>query len=575
MHSPLPRAKPVESPILRKAIESVVSRQAESPVPAVSDVRAPGARVVRGQIERILASPDFDAPRRSREFLDFVVEEALAGRGEAITQGSIAVRVFGRGDDFDATVDPIVRIQAGRLRRSLERYYLLSGQEDVVRIELPKGSYVPVFRGTGSDVSAGRRAESSAAALPAAPEIAKAVDGWPSVVVRGFEAVGDAAAAGPLALDFSEELALELGRYRTVRVVRPSDVVGGEAAAPGRARFLLEGRLRPDGEDLRVTAHLLDRATGEQVWGDEYHTAPGPERWSGTAEDVARVVAARVGAEEGVVAQLLTAERRRRAPVERWPYDAILLSSEFLFASTSGTLRPALAGLRKVVASEPECGLAWTRLARLCLSDYALEVSALPRPLDEAIAYAHRGVRLDPASRTARSVLASCLLVKGELAAGRAELEAALRSSPGSLVYLEIIGCLLTLLGDWDRGPALSRSARDRNPHCLPFVLFGIWADAVRRGDIERACQVALEFRDPTVFWRSVMRASCLGLLGRTAEAKSELAGLLSCKPDFPARGRILLGHYLKFPEVLAPVIDGLARAGLDAARGWRIGGTA
>ena len=50
------------------------------------------------------------------------------------------------------------------------------------------------------------------------------------------------------------------------------------------------------------------------------------------------------------------------------------------------------------------------------------------------------------------------------------------------------------------------------------------------------------------------------------------IAGLTQ-KPDFPARGRVLLGHYLKFPEVMGPVIDGLARAGLDAARGWRSGG--
>ena len=104
-------------------------------------------------------------------------------------------------------------------------------------------------------------------------------------------------------------------------------------------------------------------------------------------------------------------------------------------------------------------------------------------------------------------------------------------------------------------------------------MLFGVWADNVRRGDIKQACQAALEFRDPVVFWRSVMRASCLGLLGREEEAKAEVAELLTQKPDFPARGRVLLGHYLKFPEVVGPVIDGLARAGLDAARGWRSGG--
>ena len=74
-----------------------------------------------------------------------MVEEALAGRGEELTQAAIATQVFGRKDDFDALLDPIVRIQAGRLRRSLERYYLLAGKADPVRIGLPKGSYLPAF----------------------------------------------------------------------------------------------------------------------------------------------------------------------------------------------------------------------------------------------------------------------------------------------------------------------------------------------------------------------------------------------------------------------------------------------
>ena len=574
--------KPVEPAELRKAIEIALHKHAVdrgqgagtaptgAATPAAArDGRAPGARAVRRQLERILGNPDFDAPRRSREFLSFVVEEALAGRGEAITQGTIAVRVFARRDDFDPTVDPIVRIQAGRLRRSLERYYLLAGKEDPVWMELPKGSYVPIFRSVAAaEGESARPAEAGTAAPPATVERAPAADGWPSVVVGGFEAVDAASEVGDLARDVREELARELGRYRTVRVLRQNDLADSDPLAPG-ARFALDGRVRRDGEDLRITARLLDRTSGEQIWGDDYHAAPRPERWNDSAEDVARVIAARVGAEEGVLVQQLAAERRRRPPLGRTPYDAILLSSEFILARSAETFDPAICALRSVVETEPECGLGWTRLARMCLSSHAFEVAAIPTPIDEAITYAHRGVRLDPASRSARCLLAACLLVKGELGAGREELEQALRSSPGSLVYLEIIGSLLTLMGDWERGQALSRSALDRNPHCLPFVLFGIWADCVRRGAIAEAYQAAVEFRDPLFFWRSVMRASCLGLLERTAEAKSEVVELLSQKPDFPARGRVLLGYYLKFPEVMGPVVDGLTRAGLDAARGW------
>ena len=62
------------------------------------------------------------------------------------------------------------------------------------------------------------------------------------------------------------------------------------------------------------------------------------------------------------------------------------------------------------------------------------------------------------------------------------------------------------------------------------------------------------------------MRASCLGLLGRTADARSEVADLLSRKPDFAARGRVLIGRYIKLPEVMGRIVDGLDRAGLSLA---------
>jgi tetratricopeptide (TPR) repeat protein len=451
-------------------------------------------------------------------------------------------------------VDPIVRIQAGRLRRSLERYYLLAGRREPVHIELPKGGYAPVFHG-------------SAAPAPPRGEAARveaSEDGWPSLSVRDFEALGAGSEVTDLALRVSDELALELGRYRAAHLFQQR---AGDAAPRFTARFELSGRLRREADDdVRVTARLVDRTTGEQIWADEFHTASRPGRWSGTPEDVAQVIASRVGAEEGVIVQLLATERRKQRPAVPTTYDAVLRSYEFFLAREPGDLASALEALRKVLELQPDCGPAWARLARLYCANHTFEVTTLKTPLDEAITLAQRGVRLDPASRSARCVLASALMCKGELAASQAELEQALRSSPGSLVYLEIIGYLLILLGDWDRGRLLSRSARDRNPHCLPHVLFGLWADHLCRGEVEHAYQAALEYRDPTFFWRSVMRASCLGLLGRSAEARTEVANLLTEKPDFRTHGRILLGYYLKFPEMMGPVVDGLARAGLKLA---------
>ena len=199
---------------------------------------------VKLELERILASADFDASPRSRAFVRFIVEETLAGRQEQLTQTAIATRVFGRREDFDPTVDPIVRIQAGRLRRSLERYYLMSGAEDPVRIELPRGTYVPVARGAAEGPQRpgeGGRGQGGAVA-----------DGWPSVVVRMFECDGWPELEPSLSR-LNGRLCVEIGHYGDVRVVRRGEL--DQLGSPGDpGDFELLGRVSCDDGAARVTA---------------------------------------------------------------------------------------------------------------------------------------------------------------------------------------------------------------------------------------------------------------------------------------------------------------------------------
>jgi adenylate cyclase len=109
------------------------------------DGRSPSAEPVRQELERVLASPDFVASDRLKKFLRFVVEETLAGRADRLHAYPIALEVLGRDASFDPQTDPVVRMEAGRLRRRLERYYLCAGQSDPVRIDIPKGGYAPTF----------------------------------------------------------------------------------------------------------------------------------------------------------------------------------------------------------------------------------------------------------------------------------------------------------------------------------------------------------------------------------------------------------------------------------------------
>ena len=107
---------------------------------------SPSPEEVRAELRRVVESPQFDCSERNRRFLEYVVEETLSGRADRIKGYNIATTVFGRDVSFDPQLDPVVRMEARRLRRSLERFYLTDGKNIGVKIELPKGGYVPLFQ---------------------------------------------------------------------------------------------------------------------------------------------------------------------------------------------------------------------------------------------------------------------------------------------------------------------------------------------------------------------------------------------------------------------------------------------
>lgn len=513
----------------------------------------PSAEAAIEQLERILASGDFDASPRSRAFVRFILEETLAGRSQGLNQAAIATRVFGRREDFDPTVDPIVRIQAGRLRRSLERYYLMSGASDPVRIQLARGTYVPV-------VAWAPRADARASAGRKTPPESR--DGWPVVVVRLFEIDGPEHQAA--AVRIHEQLCLEMGRYGDVRVVQRRDPVRRGPAPCEDCDFELSGRVTGGAGSPRVTVQLLECRTATQVWAEGYRAAPGEAE--AALEHAARRIAARVASEQGIVARQLWSGQRQLPADELTPYGAILRSYRFFFHRDVADFEPARQALLRVVRERPECGLAWVQLSRLYLANHGFELTPAETPIDQAIAFAETGVRLDPTSQRAQVALAAALLMKGELATGRLEAEKAYALDPDTYVYPEWIGWLLALGGDWERGTALVRRSMERNPGHIPAAVQALWANHLRRGEYEESYRVALLLKDAAFFWRALMRAASLGLLGREEEAKLEADELRRLRPDFARRGRILIGRYLHFPELVERVVAGLERAGLELA---------
>src|SRR5262245_21184799 len=133
---------------------------------------------IRHQLGRILNSGPFHQSRRRQRFLEYLVTETLAGRGERLKGYNIALEVFDRPETFDPTVDPLVRIEAARLREKLREYYGTEGQSDAIHIDLPKGTYTPQIE---------FRVRSASAAVAASPAAeAPPLSDKPSIAVLAF-----------------------------------------------------------------------------------------------------------------------------------------------------------------------------------------------------------------------------------------------------------------------------------------------------------------------------------------------------------------------------------------------------
>ena len=97
------------------------------------------------ELRKVVSSEPFLRSPKLRDFLSFVVEETMSGRGSRLTQYVLGVEIFGRRATHDPRLDSRVRVEAHRVRAALAAYYRQQGRNDAVIIRLDKGSYSPSF----------------------------------------------------------------------------------------------------------------------------------------------------------------------------------------------------------------------------------------------------------------------------------------------------------------------------------------------------------------------------------------------------------------------------------------------
>ena len=506
------------------------------------------------QLQRILANLDFHASPQQRAFLKFVVDQTLAGNEGEIKGYTVATEVFGRGPDFDQNIDPVVSIHAGKLRRALERYYLTAGKNDPIRINIPKGTYVPTF-------SEHTDAESDAAVSGNLSD-KDIEDSWPSVLILPFKNLTGDPEKDFLGVGLSTELAIEVARFQDLKVLYPLEGQIKEASA-NESRFVMDGNIYEDSTGIRISANMTDMETGKQIWGDTHHLKNEPDKIIAFQEKVVQIIASKTASEFGVIPRVVAAESRNKPPSELKTYEAILRFYEYEQTLTPEGFMRAMKALEHAANIEPDCGQVWSLFARLYGMIYSLDIPGFENPLKKAIKYAEKGARINPDNQRTVAILALIRFYSNELSAAIKEVNRALELNPNSLFVLDGIAYIMILSGEWKRGAELARKAIRLNPYHRPVIHDALWVDYLRQEDYERAYLETMSQRRPALFWYPLAKAATLGLLGRSKEGEKFVKNLLELKPDFPSKGRMLIGHYIKFEEIAERVLEGLGKVGL------------
>ncbi len=239
-----------------------------TPLSRMTDSPAPPAEAIRAALERLLKSRVFARSQRLSRFLQFVVERALSNGADDLKETLIAIHVFDRSSDFDPGTDPIVRVEARRLRAKLGQYYQTEGREAEVEIELPTGAYVPRFRW---------RRPIPAAASPNEPP----TDEERNLVVLPLINLSSNPDDEYFSDGLTEQIIHELTKLEDLRVVAWRSAFRLKGQSEDLRAFgeqlgvttVLRGSVRRCGERLRVAVQLIGTADGRYLWSETYDRA--------------------------------------------------------------------------------------------------------------------------------------------------------------------------------------------------------------------------------------------------------------------------------------------------------------
>jgi TolB-like protein/tetratricopeptide (TPR) repeat protein/predicted Ser/Thr protein kinase len=446
--------------------------------------------------------------------------------------------------------DPRMRYQhASDLRADLQR---LKRDTDSGRSAIAEAAEPGAFDARSAGPSAAAAEELSVAVLPF-----KNASGDPEL-----EALADG---------LTEDVSTGLSRFSYLHVISRDSAIppksrSADSHSEGKysgARYVMESAVRKSGSNVRISSRIVDTASGEHLWAENYDRDLKATSLFELQDDVTAKIVSTVGDCYGALPRAMAAVVRRKPSEHATPYEAVLRQLNFWQQVSPEEHAIVRAGLERAVEQAPDYADGWASLALVYLEEHSHSFNVRPDPLGRAAAATAKALALNPASQIAYYSLAETRFFQKDFQAFRQAAERAVALNPLDGNTKALMGNLTAYSGDWDRGLALADEALTLNPHHPGWYRFVKFWGHYRKHEYQEALTIARMINMPGNFYYHSTLACVLGQLGRTEEAQRSVQELLKIYPDFPAKARAELGKWLE-PDLVEQFIEGLRKAGIE-----------
>ena len=512
-------------------------------------------------VDKISASEQFSGQKSLIKLLRYVTEKTLRGEQDTIKAYTIAVDVFDRPSSFDAATDTIVRVQAGRLRRTLEWYYRSSGSDDTVRVLIPKGTYVPRF------ISPTENPKDRDGTVD---QIGKYAE-LPRIGVMPFTNETGHSSQEAFIAGIAEQLSDELSSFSGIQVVSHRSIhsyVGQTADGDEnvicrfKLDYLLTGSVYHLSSQIRTTVALIDCASNNQVWSGRFEDEKAIKTYFQIQDAIVDKIIPLIGDTFGIIPV-----SHFKSSIDKFRKDVSLVEGYFNFYHYNLSLTPEnhsralnlLTKLRTIHDQDP------TLLAMLGV----LEIDAVvlffdpnEQRISAALDLAYKALQLDSMNQQVHFAMCYAMLLQGSLEEVRYHASQIIDINPKAAYMKGVAGWFIAMTGEYDTGLALIEESKNLNPlypswFHLPYLL-----RCFKQKDYGTALKEAHLFGMADYYWGPILRAITYSYLNKEDHARLEYSKAVELNPDLMRRPNHYISYFVTDPDLVDQMVGRLSHLG-------------